>query len=507
LLGVPVRAQAPAVKTRSAPSDQHLELGRSYGTKGQWRDAERELRIYRNAHPDSVDAIMLHAESLIQLSQPFDAALELQKFLQSHPDSLRPLELHASLAADTLKDLPLAQAEFEKVTRLAPTNARAWKSLAQIYMDQEDMNAAVPALKRAARLAPNDAVVLASLGYAYGQTDALKEAGPQFSKALELAKSSPKDAPLVQMLYGRFLLENGHPQESVDAFSSMLKFNPRYATGYYWRARAYQQLKNLDAAEADAVESTRLDPNEKEAALLLVNIYRKQGKPEKAEEYAEMVKRLDEQKDAQQAKGRFLRDDLNQAEHLLLAGSFAEAATHYESILQTLPTYYEAYFDLGMCYAQTGRPTEAETAFRKYLSFQPVSSDGRAALGVLLLSEGRGTEAIPELEQAIQIDPSLIEARKALATEYLQESQPKLAIAILQSQTKAQDKDVHLLAAEAYRQAGQLPAALKSVERALAIAPGDPESLRVKEEILAQQREGVPKSHTHVLILHSGQLG
>src|SRR5208337_3508889 len=112
-----------------------------------------------------------------------------------------------------------------------------------------------------------------------------------------------------------------------------------------------------------------------------------------------------------------------------------------------------------------------------------------------------------ELEQAIQIDPSLIEARKALATEYLQESQPKLAIAILQSQTKAQDKDVHLLAAEAYRQAGQLPAALKSVERALAIAPGDPESLRVKEEILAQQREGVPKSHTHVLILHSGQLG
>lgn len=432
---------------------------------------------------------MLHAESLIQLGQPFDAALELQKFMQTHPNSLRPLELHASLASGSLRDLPLAQSELEKVTRLAPANARAWKALAQIYMDQDDTKSAIPVLQHAATLAPRDPVVAASLGYAYSETSQPSQAAAEFQKALRLAKGSPKDAALVQMLHGKFLLEGGHPEASIDAFTSMLNFDPHYALGFYWRARAYQQLKNLDAAEVDALEAVRLDPNGREAPLLLVNIYRKQGRAEKAEEYASLVNRLNDEREAQQVKGRKLRDDLNQAEHLLLAGSYAEAAPFYESIIQTLPTYYEAYFDLGMCYAQIGKPGEAETAFRKYLSFQPVSPDGRAALGVLLLSQGRGSEAIPELEQAIQMDPSMIEPLKALAAEYLEESRPKDAIAILQSQAKVRDKDIQLLAAQAYCQAGQLPAALKSVDRALAITPDDPDSLKLKEQILAQSRK------------------
>ena len=501
------KAQSPAAKVPTASYAQSLERGRMFGGKAQWQDAERELRIYRNTHPDSVEGIMLHAESLIQLNQPFDAALELQKFLQSHPNAVRPLELHASLAADKLRDTPLAQAELEKATKLAPKDARAWKALAQIYIDQGDMNAAIPALKKAALLTPQDAVVVASLGYVYGQTDASKQAALEFNKALQLSKNAPKDAALVQMLYGRFLLDSGQVKESVALFDASLKFDPHYASGFYWRGRAHQALQNWDAAEADALESIRLDPTEREAPLLLVTIYRKQGNPEKAQEYADMVKRIGEQKEAQQVRGRALRDDLNQAEHLLLAGNFAEAATRYESLLQNLPTYYEAYFDVGMCYSQTGRPSQAEEAFRKYLEFQPVSSDGKAALGILLLSEGRGSEAIPELEQAIQIDPSLIEARKALATEYLRESQPKSAIALLQSESKSPDKDLQLLAAEAYFQLGELPSALRFVDRALAIAPDDPESIRVKQEILARQREKQPKPQSEFCLPPVTQYG
>jgi tetratricopeptide (TPR) repeat protein len=502
-------AKAPslAAKAPTASSEQSLERGRIYGSKGQWQDAERELRSYRNTHPDSVEGIMLHAESLIQLNQPFDAALELQKFLQSHPDAVRPLELHASLAADKLRDKPLAQSELEKVTKLAPKDSRAWRALAQIYIDQGDWTPAIPALKRAALLTPQDAVVVASLGYVYGQTDDPKQAAIEFNKALQLSKNTPKDAALVEMLYGRFLLDSGQAKESVALFDASLKFDPRYASGFYWRARAYQALQKLDAAEADALESIRLDPHEREAPLLLVSIYRKQGNTEKAQEYADMVKRIGEEKEGQQVKGRALRDDLNQAEHLLLAGNFAEAATRYESILQTLPTYYEAYFDVGMCYSQTGRPGQAEEAFRKYLKFQPVSSDGRAALGILLLSEGRGSEAIPELEQAIQIDPSLIEARKALAAEYLRESKPKSAIVVLQSEAKSPDKDLQLLAAEAYLQLGEWPSALRSVDRALAIAPGDPESNRVKQEILSRQREKQPKPQSEFCLPAATQFG
>jgi tetratricopeptide (TPR) repeat protein len=491
---------ALAQKSAIRPADRRLELGRAYGAHGQWSEAERELRTYRNGHPDSVEAIMLHAEALIQLSQPFDAALELQKFLESHPNSVRPLELHASLAANTLRDAPLATSELEKVTKLDPQNARAWKALAQMYLDREDMDGAMRALKQTERLAPNDAVVIASMAFADGQKDNSDRANSEFKRALQLANSSSRDAAVVRMLYGRFLLDSGRAADSIALFDATLKADPGYADGFYWRARAQQQLNNLEAAKADALQSIHLDPNQKQAALLLVSIYRKQGQSAEAQEYAEMVEHQAEVAEAQRAKGRQLRDNLNQAEHLLLQGSFAEAATRYESMLQSLPSYYEAYFGLGMCYAQMGRGAEAEAAFRKYLGFQPVSSDGRAALGILLLSQGRGAEAALELEQAIQIDPTLIEARKALAMEYLRESQPKSAIAILQSQSKVPDKDLQLMAAQAYLQSGQLPAALRSVERALVIAPGDPQSLEMKEQILAQQRESLPKAHSQIWI-------
>lgn len=498
-----VSAEAQTAKARSqarsTPSTQQIQLGRTYGERGDWRNAEREFREYRNGHPDSVEGIVLHAESLIQIGQPFDAALELQKFLQSHPDAVRPLELHASLSSDVLGDLPLAQMELKKVTRLAPQDAGPWKALAQMYIDREDMKSALEALQSAEKVVPQDPVVVASLAYVYGEIGQPQKAAAQFDKALRMAKSSPKDGALVQMLHGRFLLENGEPEASIESFNAVLKIE-HYAQGYYWRARAYQQLANYAAAETDALECIRIDPAAKEAPLLLVGIYRREGKADKAQEYADMVTRLSDEKEAQQVKGRKLRNDLGEAERLLLSGNFAEAATHYESIVAFLPTYYEAYFDLGMCYAQTGRGAEAEAAFRKYLGFQPVSSDGRAALGILLLSQGRGTEAVPELEQAIQIDPTLLEARKALAMEYLRESQPKSAIAILQSQSKVPDKDLQLITAQAYLQSGQFPAALRSVERALAIAPGDPQSLEMKEQILAQQRESLPKAHSQIWI-------
>ncbi len=482
-----INAQTAGQQSLHPKLVNHLEAGREYGRKGKWAEAERELRIYKRSNPDSVDGIMLYAEALIQLSQPFDAALALQEFLKIHPDSTRPLQLHASLALNTLQDRPMAQAEWEKATKLSPNDPRPWKELAQLYMSLENMNAAIPALKHAAKLTPNDPVVLASLGYAHAQTNEPLQAAAEFAKALRLTKGSAEDDALVQMLYGRSLLENGHAQESLDSLTSLVKFNPDYASGYYWRARAYQQLNRLEESKTDALESFRLDPSGKEAPLLLVSVYRKLGDPEKAQEYADIVKRLGDEQEAKQAKGRQFRDDLDQAEHLLVNGEFAEAAPRYESILQILPNYYEAYFGLGMCYAQTGRAGEAETAFRKYLSFQPVSSDGRAALGVLLLSQGRGKEAVPELEQAVQIDPTLVEARKALAGEYLKESNAKAALVTLKSEANSSDGETQLILAEAYRQTGQLGLALKAVNRALAILPGEPEANALKQQILQQQ--------------------
>jgi tetratricopeptide (TPR) repeat protein len=480
----PVKDAAHSVN--NPPASSHLIKGKQYGQAGNWIAAEKELRIYRNSHPDSEEANVLLAESLIQLSQPFDAALELQLFLKQYPNSVRALKLHAALASKTLLDESLAQSELSKATQLAPNDVGTWKALAELYMDEGKLEAAIPALKEAHRLAPSDPVILASLAYATGQTTESADVNAMFGRAIKLSQDSTKHMALVQMLYGRHLVEVGDAEQSISSFNNVLAINPRYAPGLYWRARAYEQLKKLPAAEADAILATRLDPTDNGAPLLLVTIYRKQGNLEKAQEYADVVQQIAKNREAQNSNGRELRESLDRGERLLDEGHFVEAIPEYQSVIQHLPNFYEAYFALGMCYGQTGHFSEAEVAFKKYLALQPISADGRAALGVLLLSMGRGTEAVPELQQAIQIDPTLLEARKALANEYLQQSNSRAAIETLRPVSNSSDFETQLSIAEAYRQSHEYGLALKAVNRALAITANQPQALQLKQEIIEQ---------------------
>jgi tetratricopeptide (TPR) repeat protein len=247
-------------------------------------------------------------------------------------------------------------------------------------------------------------------------------------------------------------------------------------------------MKDLSNEEKDALEAVRIAPMDKEGAVLLISFYRKAGDLEKAQKYADLVKNIYDREQAQQSYGRDLRDTLDKAEPLLMRGEFAQALPLYESLIRQLPTFYEAYFDLGMCYGQTGRPHDAEAAFRKFLEYQPVSADGHASLGVLLLGEGRGPEAIPELTEALQIDPSLTEARKALATEYLHESKPKSAVAVLRPAENEKDEQVLVLLALALQKSSSYPGALAAVNRALALSPDDAHALEIKKQIQASTK-------------------
>src|SRR5262249_24807883 len=132
-------------------------------------------------------------------------------------------------------------------------------------------------------------------------------------------------------------------------------------------------------------------------------------------EHAAKLEALTAEEQSGQSLGRDVRGLLGEAEPLLRAGKFAEAASRYEQIVRLSPSFYEAWFALGMAYSQTARAVEAEAAFRKYLSFQTLSANGHAALGVLLVAQQRGSEARPLLERALQLDATQTEARKALA--------------------------------------------------------------------------------------------
>jgi len=456
----------------------------------KWPEAEREFRIAHHQNPNSEAAQVGHAEALVQIHQPFDAELELQSFLRDHPNAARAHQFYAVVTLETNNDFLLAQEEMEKCVKLDPTNGMAWKSLGDIYLDHTTARDAIGAYKKARQLLPKDPLVTASLAEAYSQAGDDKQAETTFAQALKMTGTASgerarRDRAGIEYLYAQYLLRQNRPKESIAAATRALAYNPRSAVALYHRARAYKAVGDYKSAEADALQAFSLVPDGKEGPLLLADIYRKEHDLEKVQKYADLAQKFIDAEQAKAEFGREVRRLLGVAESALLKQQYQDAIPAYEELLQKVPTFYEAYFGLGICYSQTGRLQEAETAFRKYLSLQPISGDGHATLGILLLQQGRPIEAVPELEQALQIDPTLDEARKALANEYLKQSKSSAAIETLRAIADKNDVQSLTMLASAFRQEGRKQEALRQIDRALALAPNDGEALKLKQEILS----------------------
>jgi tetratricopeptide (TPR) repeat protein len=478
---------SPASENRKSLS--HLARGRQLGAGRDWVGAEKEFRLARNQDPESAEAIVLHAESLVRLSQPFDAALELQGYIQKHPDSIQALNAHAMLEESLLQDREQAAADFESVVQQDPDNFVAWGSLGEIYLDDANVDDAIRCFSQALRIRPTDITTLSLLAYAEGQKDPSESVDSQFEQAIALNERLKAPLPGVYLMYAKYLRENGKQQESVKVFSKALMIQPNGVEALTGRARAYEELGDLAAAEKDAHAALVLAPGNKEAATLLVRVYRKEGSVAKAQEYAERVEKMSEQQERHFSTGRVLEENLRQATPLLLQGQYGEAAPHYEAIVATLPTFYEAYFDLGMCYSQMGEFEKAEVDFKRYLSYQPISADGHASLGILYLNQHREAEAVRELEEAVQIDPSLTEARKLLGAHYLKQGNPARAILVLRPAELSGDADVVVSLATAFEAEHQYSDALREVNRGLVADPGNLELQDLKSHLTTKSAQ------------------
>jgi tetratricopeptide (TPR) repeat protein len=491
-LAPPLIAQKASVALPREGTTNHLQVGMRLARAQKWAEAEREFRIAHQNDPNSNDAELGHAEALVKVGQPFDAALELQSFLRDHPNAAKVHQFYAVVTLSISDDFLLAQSEMEKCVKLLPNDGMAWKSLGDISLDHTTPKDAIEAYKKATHLLPDNPLILASLADAYSQSGDNNKAEEAFGKAIKMtavgrsSEQAARDRAGVQYLYGRYLLAQGHPKESIAATTRALSYNSHSSVALYNRARAYLAIGDYKSAEADALRAFGLTPHDKQGPLLLIDIYRKQQDSEKAQKYAESAQKLVDEEQQRSAFGRDVRRLLGVAEGALQKGQFSEAIPPYEELIAKVPTFYEAYFGVGMSYSQTGRFSDAETALRKYLAFQPVSGDGHAALGVLLLQMNRGPEAVTELKQALQIDPTLDEARKALASEYLNESKPEESLRILRAAQNTKDPQLIVMLASVLMRQGDTVNAKREVGRALTLQPDDPDALRLKQEILSK---------------------
>jgi tetratricopeptide (TPR) repeat protein len=107
-----------------------------------------------------------------------------------------------------------------------------------------------------------------------------------------------------------------------------------------------------------------------------------------------------------------MRHLLEQGNGCLATGAWAQAAVHYEQLLELQPHNPEALAQLGLALFRLGRYEEAERCYRESLEINPMSASTLCNLAMVLQSDP--PEAEKYLRRALKLNPKYADARSKL---------------------------------------------------------------------------------------------
>ncbi len=71
-----------------------------------------------------------------------------------------------------------------------------------------------------------------------------------------------------------------------------------------------------------------------------------------------------------------------------------------------LPANYNAFYNLGVCYSNSGKYTEAEDAYRKAIVINPNEPVAHYQLAMALLGQSKNPEAKAEFQKYLELNPN-----------------------------------------------------------------------------------------------------
>jgi tetratricopeptide (TPR) repeat protein len=186
-----------------------------------------------------------------------------------------------------------------------------------------------------------------------GVTGAVEEKGKaEESPAVKDAKNAAAD------------LEAGKLDEAIAGFEKALQQDSSLAPVHYYLGVAYERKGNLEKARSHFQEAVRLKPEFGEAYLALGNGY-----------LAE--KKFD-----------------------------APAVEALTKATELLPDNYNASYNLGVCYANSGKYAEAEKSFRKAVEINPKEPVAHYQLAMALLGQSKNPDAKAEFQKYLELNPN-----------------------------------------------------------------------------------------------------
>jgi tetratricopeptide (TPR) repeat protein len=162
---------------------------------------------------------------------------------------------------------------------------------------------------------------------------------------------------------------------------------------------------------------------------------------------------------------------LQQGNGCLKQGAWAQAAVHFEQLLELQPQNPEALAQLGLSLFGLGRYEEAERCYRQSLKINPMSASTLCNLATVL--QGDPPEAEKYLRQALKLNPKYADARSKLGLSLAFAGRLREAKGAFQKALKVEPRHAEALLGlgQIARTEGQFAEAESFIKRALKVEP------------------------------------
>jgi tetratricopeptide (TPR) repeat protein len=309
---------------------------------------------------------------------------------------------------------------LQQAVRLAPDSFQAHHNLAEFYIHQGKLAAAIPHLEKAQAIDPSHDVNGYDLALAYLQTGRLPQAREQIRRRLQV-----KDTAELHDLLGEVEEKAGNLVEAAAEYERAAHMEPSEEHLFDWgnnllQLRAYEPATQVFGAGVERYPaSARL-----QIGLGIAQYSRAQ--------YDAAVKSF------------CLAADLSPSDprpYQFLGEMYGVAPAQAEEVTRRLAQFVRTqpgnalahyYYALtlwkgGSAEAPPGDRARIEKHLRQAVALDPKLTKGHLQLGILFFDQRRYPEAIRELRTAVRLEPALAQARYRLARAYQRTGQRALA--------------------------------------------------------------------------------
>lgn len=253
---------------------------------------------------------------------------------------------------------------------------------------------------------------------------------------LQPALSSSGNQQECRALLAQAWLDMQRPRDVLALLS-----DPATASDHYFRGQAFSDLRQLQAAIAEASRAIELEPSNPRFLLFAAKLYQHLGSRE-----AEPL--LDR---AIQLAPDWFEPYYSRSVSFYFQHNYAAARNSIQKALDLNQQCAQCAFLNGVILFNQGEMTQSETALRRAIVLDPKSARFRTHLAALLMRSGRQIQARAELSRAIQLSPDYALPHYQLGKLLATTSQLGEAATELE---KARQIDPHLT--QAHYQLGQV---------------------------------------------------